>query len=486
MSTESLFADAIAVQKDQKKKAEESKGDGGSFNFNWVDVEYLGMELDVLKAFRIWGVPAEKRRNEHDPKIVLMSQVLKDEGKSFQKVIWPVDKNALEEKGKYQPDPNWIFTRLREAVMESNWTDYTSANVGTKDEKGDNVIESSDGKIINERTKRSGRYVDVHHEKECYKLFRDNFLISKKGKTITNNIYPSARVIMNVLDRMDDWCKTNKKYKVLTNSLNVSTFTDDSGNPQTRAYADTGISKTAYDKILNHFMRFRQDWYVDVAVCKVKANNMYDWEILESSSVKLPEHLKGIMSDNPLTDEEEDYVLNDLDETNKVTSALSLKKNHLAKFRSADLELGTNFLQELDVLCKKEKEEYAKKMKDTPPVVTPEVIKEEVPVAEETPAVENVPETPAPVETPPVDVPVESARKPRGEVAKEEGIDFSVLPNYDKIDDLDKEDLKKATESIVDGKLVLKEGTGVYPCDGCQESLPNTLANCPYCGMKFS
>jgi len=486
MSTD-FFADAIAVQKEQKKKAEESKG-GGNYSFDWIEVEYLGMELDILKAFRIWGVPAEKRRNKHDPKIVLMSQILKDDGKSFQKVIWPINKNVLEEKGKYQPDPNWIFTRLMDTVQKSNWVDYVKEDVGKKDERGDEVVESLDGKLVNDRTDRTGRYVSVHHDKECYKLFRDNFLISQKGNKISNNTYPSCRVTMNILDRMDDWCKKNKKYKVLTNNLNISTFKGDDGTEQTRAYADTGISKTAYDKILNHFMRYRQDWYVDVAVCKTKANNIYDWEILESSSIKLPDHLKEIMSDSPLTDEEEDYELNDLDAINKVTSALSLKKNHEAKFRSADLELGTNFLQELDVLCKKEKEEYAKQMKEKEEVKseTPTPVVEDVP---EEPVVETPAPTPDPVETveaPKEEVPVETTRKPRGVAKEEVGIDFSVLPNYDKLDNDDKTDLVSFTESIVDGKLVFKDGSDLYNCDSCKEPLPNTLLNCPYCGTHFN
>ena len=481
MST-NLFAEAIAIQEDQKKKSEESKG-GGGFTNTWIEVEYMGMELDVLKAFRIWGVPAEKRRNAFDPKLVLMSQVLKDDGKFLQKLIWPIDGTALENEGKYKPDPKWIFTRLMNAVQESKWIEYTKEDVGKKDERGDMVIESEDGKIINDRNPYEGRYVPIHQDKTCFKLFRDNFIMSKKGKKISSNVYPSTRAIMNVIDRMDDWCEKNKKYKVLTNNLKISTFTDDAGVEQSRAYADTGISKTAYDKILGHFNRYRQDWYVDVAVCKTKNNSMYDWEILESSSIKLPDHLKTIMLDTPLTDAEEDYELNDLDETCKVTSALSLKKNHEAKFRASDLELGTNFLQELDILCKKEKEEYAKKMKDTPKVEVPPVVEAVVDVPEEIPVVDNTPEEiPTPVE--PEVVPV-STRKPRGEAPKE-GIDFSVLANYDKTDEEDKGDLLKTVESIVSGKLVFKEGTDLYPCDACQEPLPNTLVNCPYCGKNFS
>ncbi len=478
-TTEELFAEAIKDQDEKKKKASESKG--GNFSFEWVDVEYLGMELDILKAFRIIGVPFNVRRNAFDPKAVLMSQILKDDKKSFQKVIWPIDPVELQEKGKYKPDPNWIFTRLTDAIQESKWTDYEKEDVGKKDERGDDIVESSEGKIVNDRTSYEGRYVPIHQEKTCFKMLRDNFIISKKSNNkISNNTYPSVRVIMQVLDRMDDWCKKNKKYKVLTNNLNISNFTDKEGIEQQRSYADTGISKTAYDKIFKHFMRFRKDWFIDVVVCKTKTNNMYDWEIYDATdSAKLPDNIKPIVSDGPLTKEEENYENNDLDKICGVTPALSLKKNHEAKFRAADLELGTNFLQELDVLCKKEKEEWIEKNKDKKEEAKPA---EEVKTSNEG---NNIVEN----DQPPVQEEEKSEPTTRVERSgtDREMTSFESFPFWNNLDDLDKKDVESFSIGINEGKITYKEGAGLLNCDNpeCKELLPNTVKNCPYCGMHF-
>lgn len=489
MSTVDYFEIAEKKKKKHQEDQEEAKSrGGGNFKTEYQEVEYLGMELDNPKAFRILGIPAEleDKRNQYDPKIVLTSQIVTDNGKDFKKVIWP--HVYSKKRGKYVPDPNWIFTRLMDKVQESDWKDYDASDEGKQDENGDMVVRNADGKLVNERTDRTGRFIRLHKDTKSYKMFEKNFIISKNGKKINMKYYPSVRIVMNVIDRMDDYCKTRKRTKVLTNNVTYYEFTDDNGVEKRIPYADVGISKTAYDKIFYHCKKYIGDWSIDLVVSKTKSNNMYDWEILDASDAKkLPEHIRDLVSEEPLTDEEEKYEMVNLDDSPfRISSASYLKKHFEERFRSADLEFGTNFLQELNQLCDKELEELKKKnvnQSDTN-------VEDEDLGRQEEDAI-NEPESEFKDRKFEDGLPIKeksSERRSRKQSEEKAGSDpqnYSDLPYWDKLDGEDKKDIETFGTGLVDGIIQYNESVTVVPCDSCKKNLPDTVLNCPYCGKEF-
>jgi hypothetical protein len=326
-----LALEKQAQQKKEEEEAKERKRNTGSFD--WEDVEYFALEDKKYKVCRVLGLPAELREKPTDPKFVLQSEILRDNKKSYLKVNWPI----VERDGKMVPDPDWILTRLMNKVKEGKWQKYEDNKI---DEKG-----------------KSGKWVNFHTETSIFKRIEGN---SKPNEKYPRNFYPSMKAVANVIDRHDDWCKENKHSKSIMAGVNPYTFTNDKDEDQTIYYTKL-LPKQCYSEIVSHLnncigVKSLSD--IDIVIYKdSKADGFQKYWCFDKTDY--PKYLKDetahkLANEEPLTKEELEYELYDLDKFYGVTSYASLKRNIVAIFKLCDAELNTSFEKELDALCKEE------------------------------------------------------------------------------------------------------------------------------------
>jgi len=345
MSEQSVspFAAALAKrqQADQEKKeAEERKGQ----NFDFEELAYFPLEDGKEKVFRIVGNPVEVRSKQDDPILILQSQVVNEKKSGYVKINW----DAIQKDGKLVPNPDWVLSRLYSKVNERDWKKYTDADLD--DKKG---IVKAEGKIVNADGK-NGEWVYRHADTQIYKIVDGN---AKKDEKYPKSFYPSKRVIMNVINRHDDWCKINNHTQILTSKLGVSEKKNDKTGEMIRSlFPDTGIPETLYKAIFEHFVKSRGDWDVDAVVTKKASDKKY--EVWDATDVKyLSDLAKKLASENDLTKEELAYETYDLDKLFGVSSYSKLLKRIGYLFKLCDAELGTEFFKELEQLANKEAEE---------------------------------------------------------------------------------------------------------------------------------
>ncbi len=472
------FAEAFQKQDEliaSQKKAEEEKGKGGNIDFE--QMESCGLFVNKEVVFRPLGYPitiAEERKRDFDARIILESEIQKDDtskGKGTCLINWKSIDGTGKNAGKRIPDPNWILTRLYDAINKSDWIKYTEADVNNT-----SIIKNAEGQIVSAEKGYNGYYKKVNEGKPSFERIKNN-----KNNSFPVKFYPATKIAMNVIDRMDDWCETNKHSKLLATSVSSKIYKNDETGEETKVvFSNKFISKSMYDSIIHLYQGLNGTWWRDTIIKRYKDGggnwtfDLYDSGLKDRTQ---PETQKIIVDgEQDITNNYEKY---NLMEKFPDASYTKLEKNLIGLFRQTDLDLNTNFTQELLVLVEEEKikNEAEEKKKEG------ETKTAESPV--ESPPVENV-ENKEITETP-------SVRQERGG-AKEKEVSFEdqcklIFPNWTIIEESpeDKEDLLSAIDNIVDSKIIWKTDRKILECEtsGCDCMLPNTIQFCPKCGCKY-
>jgi hypothetical protein len=442
---EELFAEAVRLNEEVQKEKDEKRKGGNS---NWEDrekIEWTGLESKKEMVYRIIGNPIIFRELSTDPKVVFRSdKIVTDKGDTAIQVNWPSKKT---EKG-YELDEDWILFKLHKTIMEKKFIKYSD---GHKNDKG-----------------YDGEYKFVNEGKACFKRVQEN---SKKDDKYPCKFYPRERVLMNVIDRQDSWCKDNNHTKLLSSKVGKGKA-DDNGNPI--LYPDCGIPALLYSKIMQSVCLYRKNWDLDIVIRKNSENISDAYNVRDIREDKIDPATKALGNDEPLIDLEMNYILYDLDKLFVNCSYLKLEKNLIGLFRMTDLELNTNFEIELKALVAKEKTENdAKKPLET---------KEEEPVKTEV-KVEVKKEEP-----------VKTRQKAPEEVKTEKSIeDLCKLnfPNFDKLSDKEKKNLVDSIKTFGNKVPAYINVQDALPCskEGCtyvdsniQTLFPSSVFTCPVCG----
>jgi hypothetical protein len=484
----------VEEQEKKNKEAEEAKQRkaSGSGNFEYEEVEYFSLEDKKEKVCRLLGLPAELRKNSTDFKFMLQSEILKDDKKSYLKVSWPI----VERDGKLVPDPDWFLTKVLNKVREGQWIKYEEGRV-------------------NETTGKNGEWKKFHTETGVFKRIEGN---SKVGELYPKKFYPSIKVVGNVIDRHDSWCKENKHAKLIVSGKNPYTFTDDKGQSQTINYIKY-LPKQCYTAITDHFkscigIKSLND--IDAVIIKDgksetskyvcfdktdypkyfgaprdrvrKSQEIEDKKAKGIALTKDEENFKltdkelnselayKLSSNESLTEEEKAYVLYDIDKRTAVTSYSSLKRHLNGLFKLCDAELQTSFEKELDQLCKEEaanKPAQQNKAEDEERYTS---LDDEKPIAE-----------------------TKSEERTRREKKSETSVNnVSILdlcklnfPAWDKLKETEKQTMIDSIESFKGTVPVYKKGIEdvlcyikecVFKDSNEPTSYPKTLTTCPVCG----
>ena len=450
-----------AAEEQQRMKKEEEANKGGDFSgVEYTEIEYMGMENQVEKAFRIIGNTIEIRENEFDPKLILMSEIVKDDLSGYIRVNWPV----VDNNGKFQPDSSWILTRLYDKVMDGEWIKLAEKNKFGKD---------CERKHFNVGT-------------DVYQRVSVNSKNNDKG--FPKNFYPKKRVLMNVIDRHDAWCAENNHTKILSSGVGSKDYPQDDGTTKTIKFPQIGIPHMLYSKMFEHFMRFRGDWDVDAVVTKQSERKEYD--IYDATDEKyLTDAIKPYIKEDDLTEAEAKYERYDINKLYNVTTYRKLLKNLSGLFKLCDTTLKTNFYDELLSLAEEEKKQSEidnPKEDATPLALAPAVEKSDPDKApfdggtkiEEEPKEEVKEETKT--EAPP------KRRRKTEETTSVDSAYETHFASWGELNEEEQEIMKESIANLTPDKVTYKDGVTVEGCweDSCDATFPSNVAVCPVCGAN--
>lgn len=443
---------ALAKREQQKQQQEEVKNNAGSYG-DFEKPETIGLEDKKEKVVRVLGNPLEVRQLPTDPKLILQSYVAKDDKSGYFQLNWPVS----EKNGKYIPDPDWIVTKFYNKVNEGKWEKYPDGQV---DEKGKN-----------------GKWVKYHKDTKIFQLLENN---SKEGEKFPKSFFPSKRVVMNVIDRHDTWCIDNNHSKLLTSKKTPFEITTDDGTKKTIYFEDVGVPEMVWSTIMDH-CRATSTLDIDLVITKKSDDKKYVVFDITDYPKYVTEASFKIGSKDKLTEEEKQYELYDLDKLYGVSSYSKIKRVLKTRFALCDAELGTNFVNELEVLVKLEEEERKKNQEDQEPTESNEEHNEK--------AENSVPDK--------VEEPKPNRRStPKVEQAEVLVADKNVLcetqfPYWHKLSDAEK-------QIMLDAVMEFKGNVPVYDSSeylGCSDEncyypgtkvvtvIPDNVSICPICGV---
>jgi hypothetical protein len=452
----------------QQSLEERKKLKSGSGYIDYSSIVWLGLEEDKEALFRIMGSPAEVRKAPWHPKIIYVAQALRDDGKAMGKIIFPQKTITIDtpngpfvrETGEL--DGSWWFLQMLEAITKQKWVKYPN---GQKDEMG-----------------KEGHYVYVHSGAISLQRIENNKL---KGWTKPTKFYPTRRVVLPVIDRLDSWCEKEKHTKLLSSKVNIEEKEVD-GKTVVNTYADWGIGITAYQVLFKHAKKWRGHWDIDYVCTKTKTGQNYDYDFRDVGE-NIPEALKTLARKEPMTQEEAaQYKHYNLDEIFRPSSARYLLKYYGNLISQIDIDLKTTYSQlAIEKARLEEEEAEARKANEA---------KTFHPITEKP---EDEPSTNTPVTADNSAQKTDSAVAARRKVAASTPsitVAEQVLkyPFGNKLTPQDIAALEMAVERVENQRLIFKAGETLLACtetckwpDGTPTALPSSVLHCPMCGAEY-
>lgn len=437
-----------------EKKEKEKKARQNYPRTDYDDIEYVGLSKDHPTIVRFVGNfveedPLAKRPYPSDAKFLHISKVKADDGKSIFFLQLPLRSD--------DPETDHLMWRIIDAVYKKEWI----KDPATGKNKPVNVVEMQHPDIFK--------------------------LVNKGGYTEDDGKWPylyakgwkgTEMLLINCIDRRDDWCKTNKHTKLISKSVNVST--------DGKVYADKGVPAYGfYDTLTNLRKNFKQGWeHYDVVITKTgegkdtKTNMFNGTAFTTEAAIKAgldksmgisEDEYKFVSQEPALTDEELHYQRYDLDKNFQVTSYHTINKYLQNSIKKIDAALNTHFYDDLQKLVAEEQTKW-----DADKEV---LVESSEPVA-------------STEESTPVEQPITRTVVDNSGLTSEK---IALLKGYDELSTEEKswiQDVALKADGTVD-HIVWKEGApSLLDCPteqgGCGQLSPNSFHVCPVCAKKFA
>lgn len=483
----------------EEKKAAEKK-EKSNYQKSFEEIKYVGLSKEHPTIVRFVGNfveedPLAHRKNPSDMKFMHISKIKDDTGKVFYLYL-PL-------RGD-DPSQDHIMWRIIDMVFKKEWI----KDPATGKNKSVDV-----NKIVNPNDPRSA------DRAACYEL------VAKGGYTEADGKWPylyargwkgPEMLLINVIDRRDDWCKTNKHTKLISKSVNKSVNADG----KEVEYAEFGVPAFGFFGPLVQLRKnFKQSWEnYDIVITKTgekldTVTNMFNGTAFTSEAALRAgldksigisaDEYKYISQAPALTDEELNYQRYDLDENFKVTSYRTLKKKLFKSIQKIDLAFDSHFADELTKLEEEEAakwkaENEAKKLEEGGSATK---IAAATPASEEHRTETTIHEgTGVPPAAPSFDqmerVEVKTEAPISRTVAPETGLSANkiiLLKGYNELSAEEKSYIKDVVTKA-DGTLDHIEWTenapALLPCPseqgGCGQLSPNSFSVCPVCNKHFA
>lgn len=472
---ENVFSRALKAIEAQQAEVEAKKN---FVPYSYEEYEPCALESNKEKVVRPVGDPFDpqtlKSAKPTDVKIFLHSKVFKDDKSGYVNLNWPATVKTTKSGVKIVPDSEWIFSKLFNKVYEKEWISYPEGQV----------------QIRNGR-KCTGEWKFLHKDTDIYKRLELNGDGIKYDGQM-NKLSPSAMVYMNVIDRTDNWCETNKHTKVLLNKLGIGkSYKNDAGIEITPKYPSKGISHSLYEKIFDTLVKASGGWNRDCVIKKTGEGLDTKYLVFDASDLRV--QTKDISEESFKLSKESgmpsDWGMYDLSVKTNPTSATKLNNTIKGIFKLFDATFPEfNLTEELESLAKKEAEDRnASSKTEAENSLEAEKRKQAEELKQESKSEVK--------EEPKLEAPKERARVQTGSASQT--IEDLCKVNFVKFDSLPEDEKKILIASIekFDGTVpVWKTGTDLGPCneDGCTfkgttitVTFPFDMKHCPCCGCNY-
>lgn len=456
--SDDTFTQFLKAQQ-EAEAAKNAKSGGSGFTGEYEQVKYCAAPKEGHAIVRFVGNPPKENGSSYRPTDCLercISKIKDDQGKIMY-LILPPKEDMLE--------ASHFMWRVIAAVKKR---EYIS------------------GKPV---------YVNEVNHPDIWAIVSKGGFKSEDGFSYTYaNGWDARRMLLiNCIDRADNWCKENKHTKVFSKNISISSAGAE--------FADMGVNSYGFlNKLIDNGSTYGSWEKYDSYVMRI-GQKTEPFRILNASAYKksnMKTELKGITEtefaaislEDSLTDEEKSYERYDLEKHFKVSSYQKLLKRLGNSIKKIDTALGTHFYDELIALAAKEKEEMAfdKEAKAQAEEQNKIVEAQSTPVAP----------TPAPEATSfdtMASTPVQPVQEVRREVAPEapaveETNDeaFSLLAHFNDLSGAE----KSLFRSVVMGADNVPVATfseiapASLPCPKCGFSEPGSVTVCANCGAKFA
>ena len=315
---------AFAKRAEEEAAAQNNRG-GNYQQRDYDKIEWVGLE-DKAKIIRIvGGAPSSMKPGAHinptDAHEIFVSTILDDNGKRMKlKLPLHADDAAHEH----------IMWRIINKVNEVKW------------------VKGADGKSTK---------VNVNEQYPWFeKVNKGGFAPTDKSYQYSKGWKGQQVVIMNVIDREDNWCAENKHTKLLSKKLS-----GDNGE-----FAEIGVPSFGFCSALSNIVKSYGSWErYDVQVRRtgqkttpidVKQATLYKKNGLVQELDK--DKLQYVSLNETLTPEELEYERYDISKFFAPTTYQKILSKLGNTIKSIDVDLRTNFYEELQALAEKEKKEF--------------------------------------------------------------------------------------------------------------------------------
>lgn len=473
-----IFNSWIASEKEREEKEKTSK------NYQkreYEAIKYVGLSKEHPTIVRFVGnFVAEDlkahRPNPSDMKFMHISKIKSDDGKTTFYLYLPLRSD--------EPEQDHLMWKIIDTVYAKEW-----------------VKDPATGKNKPIETFKI-KHPDVYEK------------VNKGGFTEADGKWPymyargwkgPEMLLINVIDRRDDWCKVNKHTKLISKNVNVTA--------EGKEYADFGVPAFGFfGPLTNLRNNFKMGWEkYDVVITKTgekldTVTNMFNGTAFTNPAAIAtnldkamgidPDEYKFISQEPALTEEELNYGRYDLDENFRVTSYRTIDKYLGKTIQLIDAAVNedrinagkspdSHFYADLQKLVKEEADAWAKE-------------KAAQDAAQGT-ASEAAPATPTETQPAPsfeTMAPVQEAAPIARTVSQEaSGLSaekLAVLKGYNELSTEQKSYIKDVVLNS-DGTLNHIEWTDTAPSlldcpkdmGGCGQLSPNSFSVCPACSKHF-
>ena len=475
-----IFNSWIASEKEREEKEKTSK------NYQkreYEAIKYVGLSKEHPTIVRFVGnFVAEDlkahRPNPSDMKFMHISKIKSDDGKTTFYLYLPLRSD--------EPEQDHLMWKIIDTVYAKEW-----------------VKDPATGKNKPIETFKI-KHPDVYEK------------VNKGGFTEADGKWPymyargwkgPEMLLINVIDRRDDWCKVNKHTKLISKNVNVTA--------EGKEYADFGVPAFGFfGPLTNLRNNFKMGWEkYDVVITKTgekldTVTNMFNGTAFTNPAAIAtnldkamgidPDEYKFISQEPALTEEELNYARYDLDENFRVTSYRTIDKYLGKTIQLIDAAVNedrinagkspdSHFYADLQKLVKEEADAWAKEKAAQD--AAQGIASEAAPATPAAPETQPAPsfETMAPVqEAAPI------ARTVSQEASGLSAEKLAVLKGYNELSTEQKSYIKDVVLNS-DGTLNHIEWTDTAPSlldcpkdmGGCGQLSPNSFAVCPGCGKHF-
>lgn len=438
LADDAAFAAFAAKVEDDNKKNKSSSAPA-TFQNDYEEEKWLGLKPNQTNIVRIVGNNPENRKTPYDAKCIYFFKAKDDSGKNVQiklplhasdikdeHIMWKIINKVKEVK--WIPDPSKPGKNMKDPIHKNEaWYEkVTKAGFSSTDPKDD----------FNYKTTKGWGGQEV--------------------------------VIMNIIDREDDWCATNKHTKLLSKKVGESV----GANGQTIYWPEKGVPSYGFLGKLRTLTGQYGSWEkYDVAITKTNemqnpyyvknATAMTKPEVLAAGLKEVPdEKVKFVSQNNTLTTEELSWERYDLDKLYAPSSYQKLLKCFGNTIKDIDASLNTTYYDELKALADNEKAQW-------------EATKAE----DESVSVE-------PTETPVSETPASTGFKISAEK-------IALLKGWKDLTDVERSqitDVLLKADGTIDRVVYSEDADALVECnpDGCGYECPSSFKTCPICGVKYA